>query len=91
MCCLVVILAFLGPRVALIVTWLFTEKTTFAFESFWYGALGWVFLPWTTLMYSWCYQPVFGVSGFGWLLVAFGFMADIATWFGGGNRARSAS
>jgi hypothetical protein len=86
MCCIVLVLALLGPRVAVIATWLFTDRLSIAFESFWYGFAGWVFLPWTTFMYAWTYQPVFGVSGFGWLLVAFGFVADIATWFGGARQ-----
>jgi hypothetical protein len=86
MCCLVLIMALLGPRVALFFTWLFTDKTTIAFDSFWYGFLGFLVLPWTTLMYAWTYQPVFGVQGFGWLLVAFGFAADIATWVSGARR-----
>jgi hypothetical protein len=86
MCCIVAVLAFLGPRVALIATWLFTDRMSIAFDSFWYGAAGWVFLPWTTFFYTWAYQPVLGVSGFGWLLVAFGFAADIGTWFGGARQ-----
>lgn len=89
MCCLVLILGLLGPRVALVATWLGTDKTSIALESFWYGLLGFMVLPWTTLMYVWMYQPLFGVQGFGWILVAFGFVADMITWAGGARRQAS--
>jgi hypothetical protein len=87
MCCFVLVLALLGPRIAILATWLFSDQLSIAFESFWIGAAGFVFLPWTTVMYAWCYQPLFGVQGFGWFLVAFGFAADLATWFGGAQRS----
>jgi hypothetical protein len=86
MCCLVVVAAFLGPRVALVATWLFTERTSIAFDSFWYGAAGFIFLPWTTVLYAWTYQLGAGVQGFGWVLVIFGFVIDVSTWFGGARR-----
>jgi hypothetical protein len=86
MCCLVLIMAFLGPRVALFFTWIFSERLTIAFSSFWIGFLGFLFLPWTTLFYAFAYQPVLGVSGFGWILVAFGFVMDIASYTAGARR-----
>jgi hypothetical protein len=31
------------------------------------------------------------INGFGWVFVTFGFMADLASWFGTGARNRRAS
>lgn len=90
MCCLVAIMALLGPRIALIATWLFTDQTTYAFDSWWMGALGWVVLPWTTLFYAWSYAPIGGVTGFGWVLVVAGFAFDIASWVGGARQRATA-
>jgi hypothetical protein len=68
MCCLALTAGFIGPRVALFIWWVFGSK------------LGLVFLPWTTLAYIVAWGPVHGVSGLGWLLVAIGLAADIATY-----------
>ena len=91
MCCVFTVLVFLGPRVALIFLYLL-EKLRFeaAISSFLVGCLGFIFLPWTMLFYVLVYNPAAGVSGFGWLIVAFGFLLDMGTWFGGGygNRRR---
>ena len=45
--------------------------------------LGLIFLPWTTLLYTLAYAPVGGVSGIGWVVVAFGVAADIGSYTSG--------
>ncbi len=85
--CLIVILGAFAPRAALVILWLFTTQLTQAFDSFWLGFAGFVFLPFTTLFYAIAYQPVVGVDGFGWFLVAFGFILDIANWTGTASRS----
>lgn len=91
MCCFVTVLLFLGPRAAIIV-WYLLEPMRFnaAINSFLLGCLGFIFLPWTTLGYLVAFNFVTGVSGFGWVIVGLGFLADIATYSGGGygNRNR---
>ncbi|MCZ7530248.1 MAG: hypothetical protein M5U31_07820 [Acidimicrobiia bacterium] len=85
--CLIVILGAFAPRAALVILWIFTTQLTQAFDSFWLGFAGFVFLPFTTLLYAIVYQPVVGVDGFGWFLVAFGFILDIANWTGTASRS----
>lgn len=85
--CLIVILGAFAPRAALVILWLFTTQLTQAFDSFWLGLLGFIVLPFTTLFYAIAYQPVVGVDGFGWFLVAFGFILDIANWSSGAKRS----
>jgi hypothetical protein len=40
------------------------------------------------VLYALTYAPLGGVSGFGWFLVAFGFLLDLGSWFGGGREAQ---
>ncbi len=86
--CLVVLIAWVSPRFALFVVWIFTDRLSIALDSFLIGALGFVFLPYTTLFWALAYAPFGGVSGLGWLLVAFGFFADLASWSGSGREAQ---
>jgi hypothetical protein len=85
MCCFVVILGLLGPRLAFLFTWIFTERVQLAFSNgFLWPFLGMLFLPWTALVYVFCYAPAQGVSPLGWVLVGLGFVLDILTY---SNRA----
>ena len=86
--CLIAVLAWLSPRFVIAMMWLFTDRMRIAMDSFIMGALGFVFLPYTTVIYAIVYAPFGGVSGFGWILVASGFIADISTWFGGNQQAQ---
>lgn len=80
MCCLALTAGFLGPRVALFIWWVFGSKVDAAFSSWLWPLLGLIFLPWTTLAYVLAWGPLDGVSGLGWLVVALGLAADIATY-----------
>ena len=80
MCCLALTAGFLGPRVALFLWWIFGNKVDLAFDTWIWPLLGLIFLPWTTLAYVLAWGPVNAVSGAGWLVVALGFAADIATY-----------
>jgi hypothetical protein len=77
--CFVALAAFISPRLAIFFAWIFTDRMSIAFESFWIALLGFVLLPWTTLAWAVAYAPVRGVTGFGWFLVAFAFVADVMT------------
>lgn len=85
-CCLVVIASWLSPRLAIFLIWLFGDRLSFAFDSFWMGFLGFLILPWTTLFYALAYAPIAGVHGLGWLFVLFGLVLDIASYTGGGKQ-----
>lgn len=77
--CLVALGAMVSPRLALAIVWLLTDQTTHAFDRFWVGLVGFLFLPWTTLVWALAYAPGRGVRGFGLVLVAFAFFVDLST------------
>jgi hypothetical protein len=79
-CCLALIVAGIGPRIALALVWIFGDRVEMAFSSWVWPLLGLVFLPWTTLMYVLAWGPLDGVSGWGWVLVALGVFLDVATY-----------
>jgi len=79
-CCLALTAGFLGPRIALFIWWVFGNKVDAAFDTWVWPLLGLIFLPWTTLAYVLAWGPINAVSGAGWLVVALGFAADIATY-----------
>ena len=79
-----------GPRAAIIVWWLFQQaRWELAFDSFFWPFVGFLFAPWTTLMYV-ALLPVGGIHGFDWVWMGLAIAADIFSWFGGafGNRRR---
>ena len=85
--CLIVMLAAVSPRLVILLLWGFTERMTMAFNSGWFAVFGFLFLPYTTVMWALAYAPVRGVSGIGYAVVAFGFLCDIASHAGGGREA----
>ena len=80
MCCIVALMALIGPRVAFLFAWIFTDQVNQSIESFWVKLLGMIFLPWTALMWVIAWAPVQHVSGFGWFLVFMGLVFDIASY-----------
>ena len=88
MCCFLTVLLLIGPRAALLYLWIFTNMVSRAFDTFLLPLLGFIFLPFTTLMYVIVYRPDVGVTGFGWLLVIVGFLIDIGAHGGGAYRHR---
>ncbi|MDH3684047.1 MAG: hypothetical protein OEV40_29350 [Acidimicrobiia bacterium] len=48
--CLVLLMAMIGPRIALVFVWLTTGFIDRAYDGFVVPALGFVLLPWTTLV-----------------------------------------
>jgi hypothetical protein len=88
--CLVALAAFLSPRFAIFLLWVFdNNRMSAAFNSFWIALLGFIFLPWTTLAWAVAYAPVRGVTGFGWFLVGFAFLCDIGTHVASAQARRS--
>ena len=87
MCCAVALLAIIGPR-AVIVFWWLVNPVRWALvfnDQFLLPALGFVFLPWTTLMYV-LFWNAGGIEPLGWLFLALGVVADLGTYGGGGFR-----
>ena len=87
--CLIALFALIGPRVALVFTWLFSGMIGRAIDSVWVALLGFLLLPWTTLAYVVFYDVGRGreVRGLEWFLVGLAFVADIGS-YAGGRRAR---
>jgi hypothetical protein len=87
MCCLVSTLVLFGPRLAILVWGLLQPaRWEAAFSTFVWPLIGFLVLPYTTLMYV-AVAPL-GVSGFDWFWLALGVVIDIASWSGSayGNR-----
>jgi len=82
--CLLITLLILGPRAGIVIYWLgWPARWDAAFDTFLVPFLGWMFLPWTTLLYVVAAPD--GVSGFDYVLLAVGVLADVATLAGGGG------
>jgi len=86
-CCVLVLLAFLGPRLVLLLLWLLTTYLSRAFDTFILPFLGFVFLPWTTIAFAIARNELGGAQGLGLLIVVIGFLVDIGV-LGGGARGR---
>ena len=89
MCCAIAVLGVVGPRALIAIWWLLDParwNLTFS-NGLLLPALGFVFLPWTTIMYV-LFWTAGGLGGFGWVLVIVGLLADLGTYGGGvfGNR-----
>ena len=89
MCCFWTALVFLGPRAGILIWWLINPvRWQITFPSFIWPLLGFLFLPWATLMYV-LVAPG-GVIGFDWVWLGLAVVADIGMYAGGGygNRDR---
>jgi hypothetical protein len=84
---LIVILAF--PRVAIALLYLFTHYLDRAFQSILLLILGFLFLPFTTLVYAWMVNSHLPVAGINllWLLLAV--IADLGSAGHGYSRRRA--
>ena len=87
MCCVLALLAFVGPRVVLFLLFLFTNYLSRAFDAFLLPFLGFLFLPWTTIAWAIAQNELGGASGIGLLVIVLGFLGDVGV-LGGGARGR---
>lgn len=79
MCCFFSAIIIAGPRLGILVWWMIEPaRWDAAFSSFWWSFLGFIFAPWTTLM--WVAVAAGGVTGFDWVILALGVFADIASY-----------
>jgi hypothetical protein len=87
--CLFLSLLLFGPRVVIIFWWLIEPaRWSLAFDTFFLPFLGFLFLPWTTLMYV-LVSPG-GIEGIDLLWIGLAVAADLASYAGGafGGRGR---
>ena len=86
-CCLAVI-AFVAPRISMLFIWLLTDWFGRAYETVVWPALGFVFLPYTTLAYmAAMLRNDHVVSGWWLALVIVAAVVDVGHWGGGGRLA----
>ena len=91
MCCSVLVIFFLGPRLGLLIFWLLPSGRTlynYAFQSLIVPVLGLIFLPWTTVAWTIFCGPN-GIAGIDWMWVVIGLVADIATYTSGAAKRKS--
>jgi hypothetical protein len=89
MCCLISTLFLLGPRAAIVVWWLLQPaRWAAAFDTVLWPMVGFLLLPWMTLMFV-VVAPG-GVEGFDYVWLIIGLAMDLFTWGGGAftNRDR---
>jgi hypothetical protein len=87
--CFFLTLLLLGPRAILLIWWIVNPVMwSVAFDTFLWPLLGFLLLPWTTLMYVLVAGG--GITGGDWLWMALALFADIASYAGGavGGRGR---
>jgi hypothetical protein len=81
--CLFALIAAFTPRFALFILWIWTNLVDRAFNGWLLPLLGFLILPYATLFYVLAYNPVSGVSFWGWFFVVIGGFMDLAHWSGG--------
>jgi hypothetical protein len=89
MACLVVLLAFVSPRLALFAIFLFSDLLSRAFDSWFVPLLGFFLLPWTTLAYAVMWSASSNqVTGFEWFIVILAFVVDLGSYASRGRVRR---
>jgi hypothetical protein len=89
MACLVVLLAFISPRLALFAIFLFSDLLSRAFDSWFLPLLGFFLLPWTTLAYAVMWSTSSNqVAGFEWFIVILAFVVDLGSYASRGRARR---
>lgn len=89
MACLVVLLAFISPRLALFAIFLFSDLLSRAFDSWFVPLLGFFLLPWTTLAYAVMWSASTNeVTGFEWFIVILAFVIDLGSYARGSRERR---
>jgi len=87
--CLFALVALITPRLILFIMWLFTDYLNTAFSSGWWGILGFLFLPTTTIAYA-IAQNEFttitgGIEAAGIVLIVLGVLIDLGMLGGSGR------
>jgi hypothetical protein len=86
--CVAVVLAFISPRLALVVVWLFSDILSRSMDSWLLPLIGFFLLPWTTLAFAVMWDiGTHEVTGLEWFVVVLAFLADLGS-YAGGKRAR---
>jgi hypothetical protein len=85
--CLLILLLILGPRAIIVVWWLlYPLQWSVTFSTPLWPILGFLFLPWTTIVYM-LVAPG-GVFGLDYLWLALALLVDLSSLTGGGAYSR---
>jgi hypothetical protein len=80
-------LLLLGPRFVLVIWWLADQvRWAATFDTIVLPILGFLFLPWTTLMYVLVFP--FGLDTADWIWLIFALVVDLVSLGGGGLQGR---
>ena len=71
-----------SPRLAFIFLWIFTDLVTRAFDSWIFPLVGFIFLPFTSVIYVLMYNPTDGISMWGWVVIVIAFLFDLGSYAG---------
>jgi hypothetical protein len=80
--CIFALFAGAFPRIALVVVWLATDLVDRAFSTFLIPLLGWIFLPFTTLVYALAWVPGVHLGNGRWLWVALALVVELVGYAG---------
>src|ERR1700742_3020027 len=81
-CCVLLLVLFFGPRVALVLAWLFTNWYA-AFNSTLIALAGFIFLPWTSLAWMYTFFHNGGALSGGYVILGvLGVIADLSPFSG---------
>lgn len=86
--CLVLLAVLLFPRVALVLLFLFSNYLHRAYDTLLLPALGFIFLPVTTLYYAWMVNTGTPLQGLYLLLLILAVVVDVGGLGGGAYRRR---
>ena len=86
--CLILLLTLLFPRVALALLFFFTHYLDRAFHNFLILILGFLFLPFTTLLYAWLVNSQLPIAGINLLWLAIAVLVDLGSWGHGYTRRK---
>lgn len=78
--CLIAMVASVAPRLVIILAWLFSDRWDAVWDTWIWPLLGFIFLPYTTIMYVLVWTPATGISGWDWLWIGLGVLLDIMKW-----------
>jgi hypothetical protein len=89
MCCVISSIFFIGPRAGLLIWWLVDPgRFGLVYNNLLIPILGTIFLPVTTLTYTFIFKAgLGGPVGLDWLWLAIALMADLSL-YGGGAYSR---
>ena len=85
-CCAILILLFLGPRIAIILFALFSTFFQQPFNGLLIPVLGFIFMPWTLLAYAWAINSTGQVAGLQLAVVILAALVDLGVIGGGASR-----